>query len=572
MDGKWHQCTSFGKNLSSYHSLWRHKKICQSDGQKRSASSFDEIPTFDGSEFGTGKPKSKATLDRMERSIHGGVNAGNKGALSPLLSSRYNKNPKIRKLVDALVNDDEAVNSGTEKKDDFQFGFNSMEAVKEANNRFSKAVEPMRKKAKDDFHFGFNSMAEVEKANKRFSKAETMKKKRQPKTDDIDFGFKTMEEAEKANELLVRKENDDDDTDDDDDASMGTTNTTEDSDDDDDELPQPPPEVVNEVFHSMIESMPRTKEDITGWCSEEEDEDPRIEDMGPLAKELYNRFKILHCQFLNKGHYEHRNDLMFLLNEMLKRGFIDQKGYEKGVASLDVDIPADSEEEDAEETFEKLRHSTLHYLIAEDKEELRELLKEFKEETEEGDEYTEDVSKLEELTHAYFLDEFLEGKPIQPMIEGIMRRLESSSIAKSSQLRFKTLLKDVNNNRHRVYSILQRIKDADDADNILLALQQLAREELLSEEQYQKIAGLEEITLPIVADIIKESKVGQGLKCLPRTVVGLSAKIPLLVKELKETGHACVRNELAGVLEELYRQEGIPFKQYFRLKKDNNIL
>jgi len=542
-----HSCDRCGTTFTRKNNLTRHKEgrcksvITRFAGEKRS--SMDEIPTFDGSEFGTGKPKSKATLDRMAQFIHGCGSAktgdGNKSAFSPLLSSRYDKNPKIQNLVHALIND-KAGKMVTEKKDDFQFGFNSMEAAKEAN--------------------------------KRLSKAETLKKKRQPKTDDIDFGFKTMEEAEKANELLVRKENDDDDdTDDDDDASMGTTTTTEDSDDDDDELPQPPPEVVNEVFHSMIESMPRTKEDITGWCSEEEDEDPKIEDMGPLAKELYNRFKILHCQFLNKGHYEHRNDLMFLINEMLKRGFIDQKGYEKAVASLDVDIPADSEE-DAEESFEKLRHSTLHYLIAEDKEELRELLKEFKEETEEGDEYTEDVSKLEELTHAYFLDEFLEGKPIQPMIEGIMRRLESSSIAKSSLLRFKTLLKDVNNNRHRVYSILQRIKDADDADNILLALQQLAREELLSEEQYQKIAGLEEITLPNVADIIKETKVGQGLKCLPRTVVGLSAKIPLLVKELKETGHACVRNELAGVLEELYRQEGIPFKQYYRLKKDNNIL
>ena len=263
-----HDCSTCGKSLASRQSLWNHKQKCAVglkshhvppiNGQKRA--SMDEIPTFDGSEFGTGKPKSNATLNRME-SIHGGTNAGYKGPFKPLLSSRYDKNPKIQNLVHAVINDN-AGKRVTEKKDDFQFGFNSMEASKEAN--------------------------------KRFSKAET-KKKKLPTTEDIDFGFKTMEEAEKANELLVRKENDDDDddTDDDDDASMGTTTTTEDSDDDDDdELPQPPPEVVNEVFHSMIESMPRTKEDITGWCSEEEDEDPKIEDLGPLAKELYNRSKI----------------------------------------------------------------------------------------------------------------------------------------------------------------------------------------------------------------------------------------------------------------------------------------
>ena len=73
--------------------------------------------------------------------------------------------------------------------------------------------------------------------------------------------------------------------------------TEEDS--EDDELSQPPPEVVNAVFSSMIGSMPRTKEDVTGWCSSDDDdeEDPKIENMTTLAKELYKRFKFLHCQF-----------------------------------------------------------------------------------------------------------------------------------------------------------------------------------------------------------------------------------------------------------------------------------
>ena len=177
---------------------------------------------------------------------------------------------------------------------------------------------------------------------------------------------------------------------------------------------------------------------------------------------------------------------------------------------------------------------------------------------------------MEELTLAYLDGEFLDRKPIRSMIEEIMDRLERSSIEKSSMLRFKILLKDIGNNRHRVHSILQRIKDAD-VGQIEHILQQLAREELLSKEQFGKIMELEEITLPVVADIIKETKIGQGLKCLPRTVVALSAKLPLLIKELQETGQARVRNELAGILEELYRQEGIPYERYNKLKKDNNI-
>ena len=32
MVGKWHQCVRCMKNLSSYHSLWRHKKTCKGAG------------------------------------------------------------------------------------------------------------------------------------------------------------------------------------------------------------------------------------------------------------------------------------------------------------------------------------------------------------------------------------------------------------------------------------------------------------------------------------------------------------------------------------------------------------
>ena len=45
-------------------------------------------------------------------------------------------------------------------------------------------------------------------------------------------------------------------------------------------------------------------------------------------------------------------------------------------------------------------------------------------------------------------------------------------------------------------------------------LKQLAREELLSEEQYLKLAqiSVDELTSSILADIIKETKIGQGIK------------------------------------------------------------
>ena len=59
-----------------------------------------------------------------------------------------------------------------------------------------------------------------------------------------------------------------------------TDTESEDSTDGGNELPQPPPEVIEEVFSSMLEAMPRTK-DIMGWCSDE-DEDVKNNLLGEI--------------------------------------------------------------------------------------------------------------------------------------------------------------------------------------------------------------------------------------------------------------------------------------------------
>ena len=38
---RWYSCLECGKKLSSYHSLWRHKKICSRDKQSTNRFSFD---------------------------------------------------------------------------------------------------------------------------------------------------------------------------------------------------------------------------------------------------------------------------------------------------------------------------------------------------------------------------------------------------------------------------------------------------------------------------------------------------------------------------------------------------
>ena len=61
------------------------------------------------------------------------------------------------------------------------------------------------------------------------------------------------------------------------------------------------------------------------------------------AKELYNRFKILHCQLLHHGKCENRNYLVFLLNEMLRQKFTRQEGYQKAIDTLDIEMVEEEE-------------------------------------------------------------------------------------------------------------------------------------------------------------------------------------------------------------------------------------
>ena len=78
--------------------------------------------------------------------------------------------------------------------------------------------------------------------------------------------------------------------------------------------------------------------------------------------------------------------------------------------------------------------------------------------------------------------------------------------------------------------------------------------------------------MPAVADIIKDTKTGQGLNFLPRTLTKLTKKLTLLLEELSKTGQSRVKKEVAGVLEELLRQGGVSLHKYQEIKDENNIL
>ena len=86
------------------------------------------------------------------------------------------------------------------------------------------------------------------------------------------------------------------------------------------------------------------------------------------------------------------------------------------------------------------------------------------------------------------------------MINELRAAIENSLITKLKQHKLKMLVDDINNNRYRVSN------SQDDIKNIL---EMLVREELLTEEQLEKLAKLEEtVDLPAVALVIKDIQIG----------------------------------------------------------------
>ena len=155
-------------------------------------------------------------------------------------------------------------------------------------------------------------------------------------------------------------------------------------------------------------------------------------------------------------------------------------------------------------------------MIQHDKKKLLELIKESRKDV--GKDVLDTVLELKEPVGVYLLDEFIDSESVLTKIDELRRKLKDSTILKSRQHRLHILLKDINQNRHRVQTILKRLADAGE-EHLTFTLKQLALEELLSEEQHLELnkALLEDELHPSrIVDIIKGRKVGQGLKFLPR--------------------------------------------------------
>lgn len=209
-------------------------------------------------------------------------------------------------------------------------------------------------------------------------------------------------------------------------------------------------------------------------------------------------------------------------------------------SSSNSSVDEDSEEEDFEDSLDvdSLIQSVVEYLITHDKDELFELLKDY-----------EEIQAVRDSIEKYLSGEGV----IEDTMQEIRNTISKLSLSKSAQVRAKILLNDIEKNRYRVSEILNRLNIGPNDELFLLTLQNLVQEELLTEEQFQRLTENTTATLDDIANIIKDTKIGQGLEHLPRSS-----------RELKDELRKAISNEFVNVkrilaiMEELSSRYSIP--------------
>ena len=285
-------------------------------------------------------------------------------------------------------------------------------------------------------------------------------------------------------------------------------------------------------------------------------------------------FNKLYVEFMRHNKREHTNELMFLLDEMLRQGAITTTEYAQLNTSLTeaADLKTDEaeKEEDSDDEEQNLMKPAVDYIIQHDKEELLQLMEEFKDDIDEK--FMDIILDIEKLLEIFFEEEFLDGEPIRPQIDELLNKLETPEIPKSNQHRIKMLLDDITKNRYRVEQIIQRLMDAEDKDEMLTTLQLLICEGLLSDEQFKQLGELEDPDFEKIIEVIMDAQIGQGLNFLLRTISKLRHTLHSLLTELEENVPEFIKSKVASILEELFNRNAIRRGEYVNLSSMLDII
>ena len=198
--------------------------------------------------------------------------------------------------------------------------------------------------------------------------------------------------------------------------------------------------------------------------------------------------------------------------------------------------------------------SVLTYLTKYDRQELLELMKEFRKDG-------VDVKELDELLKMFFEREQDDDGDL--LLPNILHITENLPVSKVKQIRFEILSKNVDENRYRVKNILTRLNRASNEEQFLDALQALSKEGLLSRNQYDqlKLSG-HSIGISNIANIIKSTKLGRGIPFLPRLSRDLKQTLKDIAGESKESTCFVLKKELLAIIDELLYRKCISNEDY----------
>ena len=203
-------------------------------------------------------------------------------------------------------------------------------------------------------------------------------------------------------------------------------------------------------------------------------------------------------------------------------------------------------------------------------------MKELVAEIEKDDDIIDTFLSLEELLGIYLEEELLErdGDAIDGKIIELVNSLSrSKNISKASLIKIKMLINDIERNRQRVKSVVNRFSQAgDDRDSRLWIIKQLAKENLIMEQQYFRLVEeIEELDIKRLIDVIKEFKIGEGLDFLPRKTNRLIDTLQEWLDEFVEKGGSALKKKIGAVLNELLRRKEISPQRYDEIKDGHNI-
>ena len=94
----------------------------------------------------------------------------------------------------------------------------------------------------------------------------------------------------------------------------------------------------------------------------------------------------------------------------------------------------------------------------------------------------------------------------------------------------------------------------------------LVREGLLSDEQFKQLGELEDPDFEKITEVIMDTKIGQGLNFLPRTISNLRHTLHSLLTELQENGSGFIKSNVASILVELFNRNAIRRGEFVNLK------